>query len=80
MSDCNCLWIANSGRGGKPEFRPNRQMSNHPLMHVKCSLCGARTWLTEGQWNEHVKSTLKRKEGYGPKNLPEGHGLGKGYA
>jgi hypothetical protein len=47
---CVHYWISNSGFGGEPEFRPNRQMSSEPLMHVKCSLCDARTWFTEKQW------------------------------
>lgn len=47
---CKHIWVANSGRGGEPDFRLNRQMSNEPLMHVKCSICGDRTWLTEAQW------------------------------
>lgn len=50
MADCAHYWIPNGGRGGEPEFRPNRQMSAFPLMHVKCSLCGDRTWFTEAQW------------------------------
>lgn len=50
-TDCSHYWIANSGQGGKPDFKPNRQMSAEPLMHVKCSLCSARTWFTEKQWN-----------------------------
>lgn len=54
MSDEHCehIWIANSGRGGDPEFRLNRQMSRAPLMHVLCAKCGDRTWLTEKQWKE----------------------------
>jgi len=50
MSEHKCNWIANSGRGGKPEFRYNAQMSNQPIMHVNCSVCNARTWFTEEQW------------------------------
>lgn len=48
--ECQHVWIANSGQGGKPDFRMNRHMSSEPLMHVKCDRCNARTWLTEGQW------------------------------
>lgn len=47
---CDHKWVANSGRGGDPSFRLNRQMSNVPVMHVTCAICGARTWLTEAQW------------------------------
>jgi hypothetical protein len=52
MSECDCnhLWVSNSGRGGEPDFRPNRQMSTRPLMHVRCSRCGVRTWFTPEQW------------------------------
>ena len=48
---CNHHWIANSGRGGEPEFRLNRTMSELPLMHVLCSKCNDRTWLTREQWD-----------------------------
>jgi hypothetical protein len=48
---CRHVWIANSGRGGEPQFRVNRQMSSEPLMHVTCRTCGTRTWFTEAQWN-----------------------------
>jgi hypothetical protein len=34
--ECSHLWITNSGQGGAPEFRPNRQMSPAPTMHVMC--------------------------------------------
>lgn len=47
---CKHYWIPNSGRGGEPEFKPNTQMSQEPLMHVKCEKCGARTWFTATQW------------------------------
>lgn len=47
---CNHYWIPNSGQGGEPEFRPNRQMSREPLMHVMCGRCGCRTWFTEKRW------------------------------
>lgn len=48
--NCAHYWIPNSGRGGEPQFKVNRQLSNKPTMHVKCSLCGARTWFTEAQY------------------------------
>jgi hypothetical protein len=48
---CEHYWIPNSGQGGEPVFRPNRQMSVEPIMHVRCELCGERTWFTEKQWN-----------------------------
>jgi hypothetical protein len=47
---CKHIWIANSGHGGEPDFRMNRQMSDQPLMHVKCLQCRGRTWLTHEQW------------------------------
>lgn len=50
--ECKHKWIANSGRGGKPEFRPNRQMSTELLMHVTCETCNVRTWMTAAQWEE----------------------------
>lgn len=48
---CNHVWVSNSGQGGEPEFRLNRHMSDKPLMHVRCSECGCRTWLTREQWD-----------------------------
>ncbi len=53
MIDCGDIehvWVANSGHGGEPVYRPNRQMSADPLMHVRCDDCGARTWFTQEQW------------------------------
>lgn len=49
--ECNHVWVSNSGKGGEPEFKVNLQLSTAPLMHVMCEKCGARTWMTEGQWN-----------------------------
>jgi hypothetical protein len=54
---CRHVWIANSGRGGEPQFRVNRQIppwvraSSEPLMDVTCRTCGTRSWFTEAQWN-----------------------------
>lgn len=49
--ECAHYWIQNSGEGGEPEFRPNRQFANAPVMHARCSICHDRTWFTEAQWN-----------------------------
>jgi hypothetical protein len=57
MTDCNHKWIANSGNGGPPEFKPNRTMGCEPLVHVQCEACGARTWMTEEQWDAATKNT-----------------------
>jgi hypothetical protein len=57
MNECAHYWIPNSGQGGVPDFRVNRQMSPAPIMHVRCSECGARTWFTEKQWRE-ISATL----------------------
>lgn len=48
MEKCKCKWVANSGNGGKPVFKP---MFGSVVMHVKCSKCNTRTWLTEDQWD-----------------------------
>ena len=53
MSECDHKWVANSGNGGEPVFKVNLTMSSQPLMHVKCSSCGARTWMTEYRWFHH---------------------------
>lgn len=58
---CSHTWAANSGRGGTPEYRPNRAMSPVPLMHVQCEKCGVRTWFSEVQWERLVHPT--RAEG-----------------
>ena len=48
--DCEHQWVSNSGVGGEPDFRMSRQMSAVALMHVKCFVCGDRTWFTKQQW------------------------------
>ena len=48
--DCEHQWVSNSGAGGEPDFRMNRQMSAVALMHVKCYVCDDRTWFTKQQW------------------------------
>lgn len=50
MSECNHIWIANSGKGGEPQFKKNSQIGSIPTMHVKCSDCGCRTWLSQAAW------------------------------
>ena len=52
--ECTHEWISNSGRGGDPDFRLNRQMSPEPLMHVMCAKCGTRTWMTRQQWELRI--------------------------
>ncbi len=52
QKQCEHDWIANSGRGGVPEFRINRQVSSKPVMHAKCALCGDRTWFTRDDGEE----------------------------
>lgn len=49
------FWVSNSGRGGDPNFRLNRQMSPRPLMHVCCALTNTRTWVTQEQWVALIK-------------------------
>lgn len=49
MAECNHHWTFKVGQDGKPDFRLNRQMCAVPLVYVTCSLCSARTWLTEEQ-------------------------------
>lgn len=50
--DCRHSWIANSGRGGAPEFRPAAIVSGDtPVMHVLCEHCLCRTWFTEEKWH-----------------------------
>ena len=56
-NDCAHIWIANSGAGGEPKFRMNRHMSHEPLMHVTCSECNSRTWLSENDWDAMLESS-----------------------
>jgi hypothetical protein len=50
---CEHSWVANSGTGGEPNFKMNRNMHPfEPLMHVRCPKCHSRTWFTPTQWNE----------------------------
>lgn len=50
QEDCEHIWVANSGKGGDPDYRPNRLWSAVPIMHVRCEICNARTWKTREQW------------------------------
>jgi hypothetical protein len=51
VQQCEHLWIANSGRGGEPEFRPAQIVAGDtPVMHVVCSRCQVRTWFSEARW------------------------------
>lgn len=59
--ECPHYWISNSGRGGDPEFKKNRQMGSTPVMHVKCQRCGDRTWLTSHQFCIHLLNQLERR-------------------
>ena len=54
-NDCNHNWVANSGNGGEPEFRLNKQMSLKSVMHAKCSLCNSRTWVDKDYWDEYLE-------------------------
>lgn len=62
------LYVSNSGRGGPPRFRTNRQLSTNPLMHVMCAITGARTWVHEKRWE------LLIKDGMGSNEQPKDHG------
>lgn len=44
---------------GGEDFRMNRQLCGEEVATFSCK-CGARTWLTRPQWNEH-RGTRKRK-------------------
>lgn len=46
---CKHQWVANSGQGGLPVFKPTA--SYNSAMHVMCSICGSRTWFTETDWD-----------------------------
>jgi len=48
---CEHVWIANGGKGGKPDFRPNRVMWFGVKMYVICAHCGCRTWLSPERWD-----------------------------
>ncbi|MEC7763362.1 MAG: hypothetical protein VX874_15780 [Pseudomonadota bacterium] len=47
MTHCFHLW-APTGR--KVEFTRDPNLGPDPVMHVTCSSCGSRTWITEAYW------------------------------
>jgi hypothetical protein len=50
-NECQHYWIPNGGKGGGPEFKPNRFMHpTDPMVYAKCSVCGSRVWFTKTQW------------------------------
>lgn len=59
---CVHQWVSNSGKGGEPDFRANRQAWSGVKMHVRCSECGGRTWLSPDAW-EALAEPAERKEG-----------------
>jgi len=61
-NDCKHLWVSNSGKGGLPDFRYNRQVVALPVMYVMCADCGSRTWMTEDQWLRGDNRTEQQKE------------------
>lgn len=54
--ECSHRWVANSGQGGEPVFKANRMISAEPVMHVACSICGSRTWMTKAQFGRRPKT------------------------
>jgi hypothetical protein len=56
MDEHTHSWIANSGRGGEPAYKPGPNGPRAPhVMHVRCDGCGARTWLTRAEWEVHIE-------------------------
>ena len=51
MEDCKHKWVSNSGQGGEPNFKVNKQMAGMPHMHVTCALCNDRTWMSKATWD-----------------------------
>lgn len=49
-TECAHIWIANGGDGGEPVFRESPMMWWEPRMHVKCSGCKGRAWMTKEEW------------------------------
>lgn len=68
MDECEHKWVANSGEGGEPVFKTNRHMAFMPTMHVKCSVCNDRTWMSLATWEQYVRNHVMRPR------LP--HGMG----
>ncbi len=47
---CAHEWVANRGRGGKPDFHPAAIVAGDtPVTHAECSRCRCRTWFTEAR-------------------------------
>lgn len=60
---CVHSWLANSGRGGDPEFRPAQIVAGDtPVMHVLCEHCGCRTWFSEAKWHALPRTNETRQE------------------
>ena len=45
-------WRPNRKPDGSLDFRMNRQLSNKPILLVRCDMTGARTWFTREQWDD----------------------------
>ena len=45
-------WRPNRRDDGSLDFRMNRQLSDVPLLTVRCDMTGARTWMTKEQWDD----------------------------
>ena len=54
MTKCDHFWHSNSGSGGTPKFRV---LYGLRVMHVLCSECGGRTWLSPKEWNDSSNTT-----------------------
>lgn len=59
MDECKHTWISNSGQGGKAVFKPIGLGPNIRAMHVKCSICNCRTWLSKEEWLDYEKQRKK---------------------
>jgi len=61
MTACAHFWHSNSGVGGTPIFRI---LYGSRVMHVLCSECDARTWLSPKEWEDssHTTAGVKDKQ------------------
>jgi len=68
--ECMHFWVANSGKGGDPVFKENRQLSEISTMHVKCEKCGARTWISEDDWDKPVSNVTAIQDHFPHLTIP----------
>lgn len=56
LAPCQHEFIANSGKGGAPQFRIIKKISrNDPMMRAKCGRCHYYFFINKSGWEKHKK-------------------------